>query len=69
MRVPTCLSCESAIDHCHGTLIVHLGRIVECTDEDCGDLDHARHTFVVDCADVAGGCACTAPTRDIARFA
>ncbi|WP_433197735.1 hypothetical protein ACQP1G_01860 [Nocardia sp. CA-107356] len=69
MRAPTCPSCESAIDHCHGTLIVHLVRITECTDEDCDDLDHARHAFIVDCADVAGGCACTAPTRDIARIA
>jgi hypothetical protein len=69
MRAPTCLSCESAIDHCHGTLIIHAGRIGECTDEDCTDLDHARHTFVVDCADVAGGCACTALAVDVTRIA
>ncbi|MFX0580214.1 hypothetical protein [Nocardia nepalensis] len=66
MRAPTCLSCESAIDHCHGTLIVHLGRPTECTDADCIDFDHARHDFVVDCADLAGGCACTS---DITRVA
>ncbi|WP_084483781.1 hypothetical protein [Nocardia anaemiae] len=65
MRAPTCPSCESAIDHCHGTLIVHLGRTVECTDTDCIDLDHARHAFVVDCGDIAGGCACAA--RDVTR--
>jgi hypothetical protein len=55
----TCPSCESAIDHCHGTLIVHLRRVDECTDANCIDIEHARHTFVVDCTDVAGGCACT----------
>ena len=60
MRAPTCLSCESAIDHCHGTLIIHAGRIGECTDAECVDLEHARHTLVVDCADAAGGCTCTA---------
>lgn len=69
MRAPTCPSCESAVDHCHGTRIVHLGRIAECTDEDCLDPDHARHTFVVDCADVAGGCACTTHSPDITRIA
>ncbi|MEV4241076.1 MULTISPECIES: hypothetical protein [unclassified Nocardia] len=65
MRVPTCPSCESAIDHCHGTLIVHLARTAECTEADCIDLDHTRHAFVVDCGDIAGGCACAvlAPDR------
>ncbi|MFQ6327679.1 MULTISPECIES: hypothetical protein [unclassified Nocardia] len=69
MRAPTCRSCESAVDHCHGTIIVHLGRIAECTDEDCIDLDHARHAFVIDCADIAGGCACTEPTTPGTRTA
>ncbi|MEU0503884.1 hypothetical protein [Nocardia sp. NPDC005998] len=69
MRAPNCPSCEFAIDHCHGTLIVHPARITECTDADCIDFDHARHTFVIDCADVAGGCTCTAPTRDTASTA
>ncbi|MEV0298810.1 hypothetical protein [Nocardia sp. NPDC050710] len=65
MRKPSCLSCESVIDHCHGTLIIHPARIAECTDLDCLDLTHARHAFVIDCADIAGGCPCTAqtPTR------
>ncbi|MEV6431036.1 hypothetical protein [Nocardia sp. NPDC051463] len=69
MRTPTCRSCESAVDHCHGTLVVHLARIAECTDEDCFDLDHARHAFVVDCADIAGGCACTDPATPGSRTA
>lgn len=61
MRVLNCPSCESTVDHCHGTLIVHLGRAAECTEADCIDFDHARHAFVVDCIDIAGGCACAAP--------
>ncbi|QIS08239.1 hypothetical protein [Nocardia arthritidis] len=60
MPAHQCRSCESAVDHCHGTLIAHLGRLVECTEEDCADLDQARHTFIVDCADIAGGCSCYA---------
>ncbi|MFE9583306.1 hypothetical protein ACFYO1_43525 [Nocardia sp. NPDC006044] len=61
MRAPDCSSCESAADHCHGTLIVHSTRLTECTENDCVDLDYVRHTFVVDCADLAGGCACAEP--------
>ncbi|MFI6212637.1 hypothetical protein ACIBCD_11625 [Nocardia brasiliensis] len=65
MRELDCSCCESAIDHCHGTLVVHSTRRTECTEEGCVDLDYARHTFVVDCGDVAGGCPCAEP--DVAR--
>lgn len=46
------------MDLCDGTLIVHAGNIAECTSDTCDDLDAARHGFVVDCRDLAGGCAC-----------
>ncbi|MEV6321986.1 hypothetical protein AB0M45_12450 [Nocardia sp. NPDC051787] len=59
MGTTGCSSCDSAFDHCHGTLIVHAGRISECTDELCIDPAHARHAFVIDCGDLAGGCRCT----------
>ncbi len=58
MPAPICRSCETAIDHCHGTLIIHVGRMPECTDLDCIDFDHSRHTFLIDCTDIAGGCPC-----------
>ncbi|MBB5913482.1 hypothetical protein BJY24_002349 [Nocardia transvalensis] len=58
MHIRACTSCDSALDHCHGTLIVHTDRSVECTDAGCHDTDHSRHTFIVDCFDVAGGCGC-----------
>ncbi|MFE3441986.1 hypothetical protein ACFXNW_03045 [Nocardia sp. NPDC059180] len=58
MRTTICPSCEAALDHCHGTLVIHAGRIAECTEADCIDFDHARHAFVVDCTDLAGGCRC-----------
>ena len=61
--MPTCRSCASAVDHCHGTLFVHAVSGAECTEIDCIDPDHARHTFVVDCADLAGGCVCQAVER------
>lgn len=58
MRAPGCGGCDTGVDHCHGTLIVHVDWSAECTEPDCVDIDRARHTFVVDCADVAGGCVC-----------
>lgn len=64
-----CLSCDSETDHCHGTLIVHTGNIVECTDDDCIDYQLSRHGFVVDCFDLAGGCGCLALTVDRVDYA
>ena len=47
---------------CQGTLVVHLGDIVECTTDECVDHDHARHELVVDCFDLASGCVCAERT-------
>ncbi|MBU3060396.1 hypothetical protein KO481_02520 [Nocardia sp. NEAU-G5] len=59
MRTRVCTSCDSALDHCHGTLIVHTDWSVDCTEGDnCYDGDRSRHSFIVDCFDVAGGCGC-----------
>nr|WP_068279599.1 hypothetical protein [Aldersonia kunmingensis] len=57
-----CHGCTSEIEHCHGTLVVHVDR-AECTDPGCADLHADRHTFVVECFDVAGGCACRAAVQ------
>ena len=48
------------IDQCEGTLVVHVegGHTAECTDPECVDLDQLRHTLVVDCAALSGGCWC-----------
>jgi len=35
---------------------VHADRTVDCTDADCEFGDLMRHTFVVDCAAILGGC-------------
>lgn len=49
------------IDQCAGTLVVHVegGYVAECTDRDCVDLDQLRHTLIVDCTALSGGCSCT----------
>ncbi len=49
---------DIATDLCQGTLIVHTGNILECTEPACIDFDHGRHGFVIDCYDLAGGCSC-----------
>ena len=43
-------------DVCHGTLVVHLDRILECTEASCDFPDPLTHTFVIDCRTVMGGC-------------
>ncbi|WP_188545748.1 hypothetical protein [Rhodococcoides trifolii] len=53
-----CRDCARAVDHCHGTLIVHASNAVECTEGNCAELQSVRHVFVVDCSAVAGGCEC-----------
>jgi hypothetical protein len=44
------------LDHCHGTLIVHRDRSVECTSEACELPDLLRHAFIVDCIALGGCC-------------
>lgn len=54
-----CAFCAVGLDHCHGTLVVHLdGGFTECSEDGCVDFDFARHTLTIDCFDVDGGCSC-----------
>lgn len=54
-----CPDCGLDLDHCHGTLVIHLDRTRECTDPACELPDLLMHSFVIDCRAVSGGC-CTA---------
>ena len=51
-----CPDCGLDLDHCHGTLVVHGDRTLECTNAACELPDLLRHTFVIDCLAVSGGC-------------
>ncbi|RSM82088.1 hypothetical protein DL991_06325 [Amycolatopsis sp. WAC 01375] len=54
-----CAFCSGGLDHCHGTLVVHLdGGFTECGEDGCVDHDFARHTLTIDCFDVDDGCTC-----------
>lgn len=55
----TCSSCAAGIDHCHGTLVDHESGFVECTDMACLSFGVERHSLVIDCGTVEGGCGCT----------
>ncbi|MBK1784265.1 hypothetical protein [Prauserella cavernicola] len=57
----TCTSCLRELDHCHGTLVQHVADATECTDLGCTDFEVVRHSLVIDCESVDGGCACTEP--------
>lgn len=59
-----CMSCSADLDHCHGTLVLHGDHNTECTDFTCVDADFARHTLVVDCVEIVGGCRCAEEHHD-----
>lgn len=40
-----CPLCRADLDHCHGTLLVHVD--VECTDPACTDLVLDRHELAI----------------------
>jgi hypothetical protein len=44
------------VDHCHGTLVVHRDRTLECTNAGCDLPELLRHEFIIDCMVVLGGC-------------
>ena len=56
----TCRDCgaDAEHEHCHGTVIVHIGQPPECTEPDC-PTPEALHTYTIDCFVV--GCACAGP--------
>ena len=62
----SCLDCGLHVDHCHGTLVVHFDRDIECTDAACDLPDLLRHAFVVDCLAVLGGCCMTQEPEELA---
>ena len=62
----SCLDCDRDVDHCHGTLVMHSDRTVECTNAACELGDLLRHVFVIDCAAVPGGCCESDEVADLA---
>jgi hypothetical protein len=62
-----CPDCGTELDHCHGTLIAHSDGTLDCTDAACLVADPMRHTLIIDCAAVLGGCCDEPRTEDFAR--
>lgn len=58
----TCRECGADIEHehCHGTVIVHVGQRPECTEPDC-NTPEAGHSYTIDCYAVGCGCALDQP--------
>ncbi|MCP2164271.1 hypothetical protein [Goodfellowiella coeruleoviolacea] len=55
-----CPGCRHGVDHCHGTLVVHVDGTLECTDLECLRAEVVRHELVVVCRQVDDDCACLA---------
>jgi hypothetical protein len=51
-----CRDCRAGLDHCHGTVIVHVRCRAECTENDCDDPGRISHAMRIDCEVV--GCTC-----------
>ena len=47
----TCPDCGERMDHCHGTLVLHV-ELVECTDPACARPHLARHPLVLSCGEL-----------------
>ena len=54
-----CRYCRDGLEHCHGTVIIHLLHRTECTQDECDGPELIPHTFRVDCEAV--GCRCAEP--------
>ncbi|KRD05007.1 hypothetical protein ASE48_20505 [Mycobacterium sp. Root265] len=56
----TCRECGVEHEHCHGTVILHIGLRPECTEADCVTPE-ALHGYTIDCYAVGCGCALDQP--------
>ena len=54
-----CGECTTGLDHCHGTLVIHLDGTIECTEPWCADEHGTRHLLArLTCIEVDGDCTC-----------
>jgi hypothetical protein len=50
-----CRECRDGLEHCHGTVILHVGFGAECTEPGC-ERPEVAHAYRLDCEHV--GCRC-----------
>ena len=55
-----CPDCREDLEHCHGTAIVHVDGLADCSDDPGCRLPAPLHLFVITCAEV--GCDCLPDT-------
>jgi hypothetical protein len=51
-----CRECRAGVEHCHGTVIHHALRHLECTEDDCVTAE-VMHALRIDCEAIGCGCA------------
>jgi hypothetical protein len=54
-----CRECRAGLEHCHGTVIVHVAFGPECTEVDCTEPELA-HAYRLECDAI--GCRCAVTT-------
>jgi hypothetical protein len=55
-----CPDCRGDLEHCHGTAIMHIDGLADCSDNPGCPLPAALHLFVISCAEA--DCDCLADT-------
>jgi len=51
-----CRYCRDGLEHCHGTVIIHVQHRAECTEDGCLHPENIAHTWRIDCGAVGCGC-------------
>jgi hypothetical protein len=55
-KTPAAACCGNDLEHCHGTLVLHADRTVECEHEAVCGADEAQHELWVSCDELRCGC-------------
>jgi hypothetical protein len=55
-----CRYCRDGWEHCHGTVILHVRRRAECSEDGCDGPEIVAHTLRIDCDAVDCACGQTA---------
>ncbi len=54
--IKACAGCEQDLEHCHGTAILHVDSIADCSEDPDCRLTAELHLFMISCAEV--DCCC-----------
>ena len=54
--IEACAECQQDLEHCHGTAILHVDGVADCSDAPDCRLTAELHRFVISCAELDRCC-------------